>query len=295
MIGSLKRMTIKLCMMTASEVFSYLQDKHGFTIYIDAKTGQRFAYRPGDSSESVMLVCHADTVLKDTRKPKVTRNVIRTPELDDRLGIAAMLTGHKFTVGSKGRLSKCAMLICDDEEVGDSTAALFQSFFPSATPNWLVELDRRGTDVVTYDYGNETWHSLLQSVGYSIGQGSFSDICHLEGLGVCGVNVGVGYHNEHTFNCYANLSDTAKQLTRLDNLLSAFGHIRLRHDIPAGGYYSGKYESVGGNLTTFESAYVGESYCFDCNTPITDDDVVIYSRYEIRRKCFDKWAIHGEI
>jgi hypothetical protein len=135
---------------------------------------------------------------------------------------------------ASGELVDCAMLVCDNEEIGQSTATQFaddQSVMPVYTPTMLIEFDRRGDDVVTYSYGDDTLHSLLQSVGFTIGQGSFSDICSMESLGVKGFNVGIGYHREHTDSCYALLDDTCEQYAKTLQFLALFGHVRLHHTI----------------------------------------------------------------
>ncbi len=296
MMRSLKKMTRRLCTMSTDEVFDYVVTKHKFYRHYDEVSGRRFAYRPGKNPDSVMLVCHADTVLGATNVYHETRNVVHSPELDDRLGIACMLA-----FGNP--LSSCAMLICDDEERGQSTADLFPSVFPNAKPNWLVELDRRGTDAVTYDYGNETWHSLLESVGFDIGHGSFSDICYLDSLGVCGVNVGIGYDCEHTNNCHADLRDTISQIEKLQSLLNSFGKIRLRHDIQTrDSWYSVSSYNVSGKRSDSYSAYNDGftnfkplMYCEDCQAEIADGDTLYYEQADLCRNCFDRWAIFDEL
>lgn len=295
MMRSLKKMTRRLCSMTTDQVFDYVTSKHKFYRHHDIKTDRRFAYRPGKRADSVLVVCHADTVLGAINSYNESRNVVCSPELDDRLGIACMLSFD-------GPLSTCAMLICDDEERGMSTADMFPDVFPQSRPNWLVELDRRGTDVVTYDYANETWHSILESVGFDIGHGSFSDICYLESLGVCGVNVGIGYHNEHTTKCHADLNDTVTQIARLQTLLSTFGSVRLRHDIQKrDSWYSVSRNSVSGNRGASYSSSVHYNdeftnfksleYCEDCQSEIMDGDILYYENSNLCRHCFDKWIV----
>lgn len=216
------------CTATTGKIFQTAKNL-GFRVYGSGnRIGSRFAYRKGKLPTSPMIVCHADTVVSRGNGPHAFAYDIKTKRaqsiaLDDRLGIACMFYGIK----SKSFLRDCAMLICDDEETGQSSA---RKFALEVTPNFLVELDRRGTDVVCYEYDTPILRSLLKSVGYSIGSGSFSDICYLDGYGVAGFNVGIGYHREHSTECYANLADTFDQLARLQKFIQQFGHIRLEHD-----------------------------------------------------------------
>lgn len=215
-----------LCKITTTDVFALAESLH---FSVETRGKRRFAYRPGIAADSPMVVCHADTVAnggEDGHDFKISKGRALSLALDDRLGIACMF----HAIREATPLSDCAMLICDEEEIGNSSAKIFDF---DVCPNWLVELDRRGTDVVMYDYESTLLRSLLTSVGFTTGHGSFSDICYLEHLGVCGFNVGVGYHREHSKECYADLADTYSQIDKLHQFLSKFGDVRLDFD---GGY-----------------------------------------------------------
>lgn len=216
-----------LCQSTTSQVFSLLRTE-GFEIRwrkgVIGRRAKRYAYRPGRTNTSPLVVCHADTVVNGGDGPhpyRIEGDRVTCIALDDRLGIACMLS-------ATGLLGGCAMLVCDDEEIGRTSAHVFSE---ACEPNWMVELDRRGTDVVTYDYGSPLLHGLLQGVGFEIGNGSYSDISALEHLGVIGFNVGVGYNGEHTPDCYAVLSDTRAQLERLNEFLKKFAETKLVHSV----------------------------------------------------------------
>lgn len=96
--------------------------------------------------------------------------------------------------------------------MGNSTAEWFDA--AEGRYNWLVEFDRRGADAVTYGLESGDWLGALRDAGYQIGTGSYSDIAALAHLGVCGVNIGVGYHCEHTRYCHADLYDLRSQVRR---------------------------------------------------------------------------------
>ena len=140
------------------------------------------------------------------------------PVVDDRLGCALAL----------GCTSWADVLFTDCEEDGESTAAFFQA--PRAY-NWIIGFDRRGTDVVTYDYKDKDWLSALESQ-FTIGHGSFSDIGYLEKLGTACVNMGIGYYNEHTTNAFWKPQETEEQLNRLYAFWSKHSETQFNHVPP---------------------------------------------------------------
>ena len=140
------------------------------------------------------------------------------PVVDDRLGCALAL----------GCASWADILFTDCEEQGRSTAAYFQA--PRAY-NWIIGFDRRGTDVVTYDYKDREWLSALTDY-FTIGQGSFSDVGYLEKLGTACVNMGVGYYNEHTTNAHWNPKETEEQFNKLYAFWSKYRDTQFNHIPP---------------------------------------------------------------
>ena len=223
------------CMLNVDEVFSALTDldftltDYGTETTFNRTIHNRYAYRPGRFADSPLIVVHADTVLKRCAfSYNSSSGVVVSSELDDRLGLACITFAEDIGLG----LAECAVLVCDNEEIGHSTARIFanDTVKNEVQPNWLVELDRRGTDVVCYDYENDTLSSLLGHVGFKIGNGTFSDICCMKALQRSGFNVGIGYHREHTTECHANLHDTLKQLRRLEKFYNTFRRVKLRYE-----------------------------------------------------------------
>lgn len=141
--------------------------------------------------------------------------VLDGPVVDDRLGCAIAL----------GCSDWADVLLTDCEEIGKSTAAFFS---PPRDYNWIVELDRRGTDVVTYQYTDTEWMKALRK-HFTVGFGTFSDIGYMEKLGVSAVNVGIGYHNEHTRGAYWRSDETNAQLAKLRAFLGEFGETVFSH------------------------------------------------------------------
>lgn len=217
------------CQAKTGDVFRMAKDR-GFSLRSIGKAKQKrtYAFRPGLLPTSPLVVCHADTVVNGGDGPHEfaydkPSDTVTSIALDDRLGIACMF----YAIDNKTPISDCAMLICDDEEIGHSSAQVFQE---KIKPNFLIELDRRGVDVVCYEYDSTLLRSLLKSCDFTIGNGSFSDICYLQSLGVVGFNVGIGYHNEHSTKCHAKLSDTDSQIARLLRFIAKFGDVRLDYD-----------------------------------------------------------------
>ncbi len=163
-------------------------------------------YNPDQLGKKGKLASLPDLTIK--QKSRIERRMVKNqakdlngPVVDDRLGCAMAL----------GMSGWADLLFTDCEEQGRSTAAYFKA---PRDYNWIVGLDRRGTDVVTYQYKDKEW---LDSLGkhFKVGWGSWSDIGYLEGLGRSAVNVGIGYHNEHTRNAFWNPKETNAQLGQL--------------------------------------------------------------------------------
>lgn len=254
------------CLKTADEVFCELQ-KLGFVLtdYGLSGTGKyamkdRYLYRQG-KADYPMLVCHADTVRPVTEYDyDPLRHKVTCLGLDDRLGIASITYAIEMGLA----MADCSILITDNEESGQSTAETFSDDWKyskedSIAPTFLIELDRRGTDAVTYQYDNAGWHSVLRHVGFEIGTGSFSDISSMQSMGISGVNIGIGYHREHSKECYASLVDTMSQILKTDKLVMEFGHVRFEHEIVDRGYgkYGGHYSKY---TADFDDYYGTKSY-----------------------------------
>jgi hypothetical protein len=146
------------------------------------------------------------------------RGRVYTPRLDDRMGLFVLLD----VLPSLG--IHVDLLLTDSEEVGRSTARYFTDELGAcglleAHPyNWCVQFDRRGDDVVLYDYEASTaWEGALAGHGFRIGCGSFSDISSLTDLGVCAVNIGCGYHHEHSTRCYGDISELARNVALFES------------------------------------------------------------------------------
>jgi hypothetical protein len=160
----------------------------------------------------ILAVAHMDVIFEDSEFRSIKTNndiIVLSPTLDDRLGIFTILN----LLPQYG--IEVDMLFTKDEERCMSTAEDFVRICDKDY-NLIIEFDRMGTDVVMYDYEcNVELKADLESVGFEIGRGTYSDIRELEGLGVSAFNMGIAYHFQHTERCCASLADLARQLEKL--------------------------------------------------------------------------------
>lgn len=155
-----------------------------------------------DNKKDVLFVAHCDTVREDRHFQEVNLSgdrLIYNSQLDDRLGVYTVLDLLP-KLGIYGDI-----LLTENEECGASTAQYFET---DKQYNWIVEFDRRGTDVVDYEY---QFHNLLDKY-WQVGLGTYSDISDLEHLGCKAFNIGVGYYGEHTQRCYMDISEYIEQI-----------------------------------------------------------------------------------
>lgn len=159
-----------------------------------------YLYAIGDIP--IGLVAHVDTVFPEPPEDIYydrEKGVMWSPQglgADDRAGVFAILkiiqSGLRPTI-----------IFTTDEEVGGLGAVQLVKDFPECPiPNlkYLIQLDRRGTnDCVFYDCYNEDFITYVESFGFIEAFGTFSDIAELcPAWDVVGVNLSIGYENEHT-------------------------------------------------------------------------------------------------
>ena len=169
-----------------------------------------------DNGASVLAVGHLDYVM--WRKPLKRHKIVWCPQLDDRLGVWVLLN----LLPNMG--VNVDVLLTDLEESGRTTA---QHFKPAKEYNWIVEFDRRGTDVVMYQYECDEYEAILGGYGFKCGWGSFSDICELGHLDVAGFNFGTGYYHEHTTKCSANIQETKEQASKFQQFYNDYKDTKL--------------------------------------------------------------------
>lgn len=150
-----------------------------------------------DNGSDVLLVAHADTVVKP-RIDRIKDNVLYGAGFDDRVGC--------WTAYMLSLELNCDLLITDLEEACKSTA----KFHDCKNYNWIVEFDRMSDDVVTYDLDNDDFLKDLEEF-WDVGFGSYSDISSLKTESCC-FNLGIGYENAHSKNSSIDLTILSKQI-----------------------------------------------------------------------------------
>jgi len=160
-----------------------------------------------DNGADVLAVAHLDTVqpvrtIKEHGLTEDGEQIIKAHGLDDRLGAYAITHLLPFPVD---------LLYTDLEEVSQSTA---QHFTSEKNYRYVMEFDRAGIDVVTYDIDSPQWLKMLRDQGATIGRGSFTDLCYLDhgDRPECMVNYGTGYYRAHSPDSYANLDELREQV-----------------------------------------------------------------------------------
>jgi len=175
-----------------------------------------------DNGAKVLAVAHLDSVQR-TRHFGFSPNCpgrLYCGQLDDRLGAHVILD----VLPKLG--CNVDVLLTDGEESCRSTAA---HFVPGKEYNWMVEFDRTGTDVVTYQYESRDWLEALEKSGNCVGWGSYSDIAMLDHLDVCGVNWGVGFYDYHFRAAYCEIGELLESVKRFAGFYHAFADTRFPH------------------------------------------------------------------
>ena len=172
-----------------------------------------------DRQSDILFVAHADTILK----PKLIsqgKKVITATGLDDRLGC--------YTAYTLSKKLKCDLLITDLEEKGISTA----QHHICKEYNWIVEFDRAGSDIVTYDLDNTEFRQALSKY-WKCSDGLFSDISSL-GTDSCCMNLGIGYELPHSKTSYASKKIYHKQVELFKLFFAEFANTNFgeRDEIP---------------------------------------------------------------
>ena len=257
------------------------------------EAGDQYAFR--DNGSKILAVAHCDTVQGISRHFSVARgdhgDIVFSPQLDDRLGVYTILD----LLPSLG--INVDVLLTENEERGQSTAA---HFVTSKKYNWIVEFDRRGSGAVVYDYENaEAWAHEFFGLDY----GTFSDISCLQHLGCIGINVGVGYHHEHTDWCHMKVNEYIEQMARFVEMWSAKKDIHVEHQeytwTPS--TYNRDYISTALPANSFDdiesqrmietgicpycsTVLIGKTYCSTCGYDWAEDVMDIECMDEINKE-----------
>lgn len=194
--------------------------------YLDIIRDKNNNYVYARGNMPICLVSHTDTVFTETPKMYYDKNenVIWSKKglgADDRAGVAAI--HHIITENKKGDQRPHILFVNFEESGGDGTREFIKavSDCPSGI-NLIIELDRRGKkDAVFYDCDNPLILEYLEKFGFSEAYGTFSDIAVLcPAWKVGGVNLSIGYYNEHTALEYFKIDEWQTTVKRVQDILS---------------------------------------------------------------------------
>lgn len=182
----------------------------------------------------VCLVAHLDTVF--TTQPEeiyydTMKNVMFSPQglgADDRAGVFGIL--KLVQEGYRPHI----ILTTNEEKGGIGARALSKISCPFPDVKYFIELDRRGSiDCVFYDCNNPDFTGYVESFGFCENWGTYSDISDIcEAWGIAGVNLSIGYENEHSFSETFNLSYFFNTLDKVKKMLNDAGSVEKFDYIP---------------------------------------------------------------
>jgi hypothetical protein len=149
----------------------------------------------------IMFVAHMDTVFKTPPKNiyyDAEQQTMWSPDglgADDRAGV--FLIWKMVHDGHRPHIC-----LTTDEEVGGIGAKMLISYYANCPFDckYIVQLDRQGTnDCVFYGCANEEFQEYIEAYNFITEWGTFSDISTIcPAWKIAGVNLSVGYKNEHT-------------------------------------------------------------------------------------------------
>ncbi len=195
----------------------YLESNYSEVIATD-----EFVLAVGDIP--VAVTAHLDTVFKQPPQNIFydrVKNVMFSGSglgADDRAGVYAIVqivrSGLRPTV-----------ILTTDEELGCLGASDLINHFPQAPVElkYIIELDRRGAnDCVFYDCENIEFNAYVESFGFITNFGSYSDISIIcPNWGVAGVNLSVGYYNEHSIGEILHIGQLYGTIGKVKKMLNA--------------------------------------------------------------------------
>lgn len=210
------REMVKLIQMTQGEVKRYAKKVLRHNGY-NPILRDGFIYAEGNIP--VILLAHMDTVFSDENKNiSIKKDIITSTNglgADDRAGVYGVL--HIIREGFRPHV-----LFLEDEEIGGVGALKFTLSDIQVDAKYMIELDRQGEDdCVFYDCDNREFIDYVEQFGFRENYGSFSDISEIApSLGVCAVNLSVGYYHQHTKNELLVLNELQATLDKVMNMLS---------------------------------------------------------------------------
>ncbi|MCX7770760.1 MAG: hypothetical protein N2202_06725 [Proteobacteria bacterium] len=191
-----------------------------------------FIYVPGRRENRVLLVAHADTFWDDEynrpNKPSgleiifekgVYKNRFGGFGADDRAGCAMLWLlkdlGHSLLITSGEERSQIGanFLMEDNLDIAEEI---------NKTHQFVVQLDRRGScDYVCYEVGTDEFERYIESeTGYKKPEKFTATDIVVLCRDICGVNLSIGYYEEHKNDAYLVFDEWLKTLNIVQKWLS---------------------------------------------------------------------------
>lgn len=247
---------LKFWMQSTDTIFSYFADDVLGSKIVAGKLSRNDRRIFIDNGSEILFVAHVDTVLPPKIK-KRTKERLHASGLDDRLGC---LLAYELGIELQADI-----LLTDDEEKCRSTA----QYHISKNYNWVVEFDRGGDDVVTYEIDNyEFQHALTEY--WDIGFGSYSDIMDLPTLACC-FNLGIGYQHAHSTDSYVDLKVLKQQLEKFRIFYQKYNGTKFIADKQPKTGYTDRY-----------------TYDIQCDVCGGEENVEKVHNYMICENCFNQ-------
>lgn len=223
----------------------------------------------------IALVAHMDTVF--AKPPKEVyydrqKNVIWSPDglgADDRAGVFLII--KILLAGFRPHI-----ILTTDEELGGlgaSALAQVHKKVPFKNLKYLIQLDRRGmNDCVFYECTNSKFIDYIVSFGFIETWGSFSDISELcPAWDKCGVNLSVGYIDEHSTNERLFVNGFLSTLKKLKIMLNQDDIPEFEYIAELDSYWNYGYYHRGDFGYNSMNHYV---YCDKCKKAIEFDSCI---------------------
>lgn len=191
--------------------------------YNNIEVGPHQGYIFAKGEIPVVLVAHLDMVFDPKSRHTMAifydkeQQVMWSPDglgTDDRAGVVMImwLVKHSYL--------RPHILFTTDEETNLRGAQL-AAMRLKIQPNFVIELDRQGRgESVFYKCKNKEFEKYINSFGFHTGLGSYTDISVLCPIWNCaGVNLSVGYYDEHSYCEMWNRADWEYTYERLLDIL----------------------------------------------------------------------------
>jgi hypothetical protein len=210
----------------------------------------------------IALMAHLDTVFSEKNKRVFCdkeQEIFWSPDglgADDRAGVYAILE-----ILIKHKMRPHVIFTLDEEIGGVGAQELAKIKNPFENLKYIIQLDRRGqNDSVFYKCHNEEFESYINSFGFETNIGSYSDISFVcPAWGIAGVNLSVGYENEHTYAEYLNFNFLNFTIQKVVDMLKAASNASIFE-------YKTSMEicDLCGSKATIKSDKYGISLCQNC-------------------------------